>query len=446
MEKNKKALFMAEVKLEKGFLFGDHHDYEVMNDTPLNADVQNSFADLYLARKIKTGKLFALKVLRPSMVMKHRILLDYFKREIRFLKKLDHQNIVRIEDFGKLTDLNNIDCYYLMMEYVEGDLKGRFSITDYLKFTMQVCDGLMYLHKNNVIHRDIKPDNILLYSTNLVKIADFGIARLFEEGESVSTVAGSPPYAAPEQMKRQGNITPAADIYALGKTLYSLITKKVPESGEQITELPEKFKEKIWCSAVEEILKKATEPDPENRYKDALEMKIAVGKLFRKKKEKAKKIFIDKKAGIIIGTLLVLVAVILSLNIFPGLMGKNNINNPESLKEEASVLFSMGSPEYFYAERNLMKYLNYNPEDFDSRFLLGWIYFEKGYYSQAEEVLTELISENPEEIGGRIIIGKIYLGKGEKDKAVRVLNEVIGLDKNNAAASGLLSAVKDGIF
>ena len=437
---------MAEVKLEKGFLFGDHHDYEVVNDTPLNADVQNSFADLYLAKKIKTGKLFALKVLRPSMVMKHRILLDYFKREIRFLKQLDHQNIVRIEDFGRLRDLNNIDCYYLMMEYVEGDLRARFSVADYLKFAMQVCDGLMYLHQNNVIHRDIKPDNILLYSTNLVKIADFGIARLFKEDVSVSTVAGSPPYAAPEQMKRQGNITPAADIYALGKTIYSFITKIVPEGGEQISELPEKFKEKKWCAPLERILKKATEPDPENRFKDAMEMKIAIGKLFKKKRAKITTTLIDKKAGIIIGTLLVLVAVILSLNIFPGLMGKSKISDPELLKEEAAILFSMGSAEYFYAERNLVKYLNYNPDDFDSQFLLAWIYFENGYYSQAEEILISLVSENPDETGGRILLGKIYLGKGEKEKAVNVLNEVINIDNNSPAASGLLNAVREGIF
>jgi len=437
---------MSEVKLKAGFRVGDYNEYEVLIDVPINMDVKNSFADVFLTKKTKTGKMFALKVLRPERVKRHSILLKYFKSEIEILKKLDHQNIVKIEDYGTLIDLNGVECYYLMMEYIEGKLQGDFSVKDYVKFAMQICDGLYYLHKNNIIHRDIKPDNILLYSINLVKIADFGIARLFEKGTDISTQVGSPPYAAPEQMSKPDKITPRSDIYSLGKTIYYLITKEIPQPGEPINRLPEKFQNYSWCKPLEHILAKATQSKPELRFKDAFEFKIALSKVFRKSKVKKKSVFRDKKiaisfavASIILGFILVITLIFFNKN--------NNIpSNPEELKQEAKILFSLGTDEYPTVIEKLNDYLNYNSNDTEALFYLGWIYFQQGFYAKSEKVFKKLIDKYPKEIGGRIVLGKIYYGKGEKERALQIWKKVLEIDKHNVQASALIDGLEKEIF
>ena len=182
-----------------------------------------------------SGILWALKELRPQTQDKaeQAVARELFEQEARLLRDLDHVNIPRIADFF---EDNGRAC--LVMEFIWGEsLEKRLEATnaplletDVLKWAIQLCDALDYLHsrKPRIIFRDMKPSNVMVTNTGLVKLIDFGIARTYKKGKKRDTVAmGSENYAAPEQWGK-GQTDARSDVYALGATMYHLLANMAP--------------------------------------------------------------------------------------------------------------------------------------------------------------------------------------------------------------------------
>ncbi len=172
---------------------------------------------VYRARDLELDEEIAIKTLRPEFVT-DRTLLERFKDEIRLARRLSHQNIVRTHDFGEWSGV-----YFLTMEYVEGitvrellDTRGRLGISSTLAIATQLAQSLAVAHEHGVIHRDIKPQNMLLDAAGVLKVMDFGIARLAERSTSVTEaglVVGTPAYMPPEQLMAE-KVDARSDLYA----------------------------------------------------------------------------------------------------------------------------------------------------------------------------------------------------------------------------------------
>ena len=189
---------------------------------------------VYKARQPSLDRLVAVKVLPPE-VGADGSFSERFTREARALAKLNHQNIVAVYDFGRAKDL-----YYFIMEYVDGVTlrhlvdTGELQPTEALSIVPQICDALQFAHDEGVVHRDIKPDNIILDSKGRVKVADFGLAKLLDRVPAdvsltgTNQVMGTPHYMAPEQMQGSRDVDHRADIYSLGVVFYEMLTGQLP--------------------------------------------------------------------------------------------------------------------------------------------------------------------------------------------------------------------------
>lgn len=190
---------------------------------------RGSFATVYKARHVDLGRLAAIKVLDSNSDV---TTLQRFQREARSIASMNHSNIIQIYDIGE-----EFGRLYIAMEYVDGGTLSKIlktaslSLEQKIKIAIQIADGLQHAHEHNIIHRDIKPDNILMTHDGVVKIADFGLVRPFNYTEPALTQAnialGTPLYMSPEQITSH-NITPSSDIYSLGVVLYEMLTGQLP--------------------------------------------------------------------------------------------------------------------------------------------------------------------------------------------------------------------------
>jgi hypothetical protein len=223
-----------------------------------------------------------------------RTLIENFQNEAVALDRVRHPNIISRLGHGTAIDLAGTAFHYIVLEYLAGGELGArvrqqpFSLERALFYLEQVCAGLAYAHECGVIHRDIKPQNLLLTAdAQTVKIADFGVAKI-EATEGAITRVGTNIYAAPEHnpLVQTGpldtaslasashpHLTPAADIYSLAKTTYTLLAGEAPRrfSHHQIKELPESIASKTWGRDVLRVLRHATEDKPEDRYQTVQE-------------------------------------------------------------------------------------------------------------------------------------------------------------------------------
>lgn len=259
---------------------------------------RGSYAEIYVAKDALASpqsphSLVVIKALNVLMQNDldadlERTLVENFQNEAIALDRVRHPNILSRLGHGSARDLHNTIFHYLVLEYLPGgDLakvcrEGGMSLTQALYYLEQVCAGLAHAHEHGVIHRDIKPQNLLLTADKkTVKIADFGVARL-NQSDSPITRVGTNIYAPPEHSPMMsGNtgtltfteLTPAADIYSLAKSAYVLITCESPRpfSNQPINELPEKFRREPWADEFLRIIEKATQNDARTRHQSVFD-------------------------------------------------------------------------------------------------------------------------------------------------------------------------------
>lgn len=229
---------------------------------------------VYKARQPQLDRFVALKIL-PDEADKDPAFGERFSREARALAKLNHPNIVAVYDFGQAGG-----HYFLMMEFVDGmnlrQLEHSKALTpqEALAITPKICDALQYAHEEGVVHRDIKPGNILIDRKGRVKIADFGLAKMLgQEKKDLSltgeqTIMGTPHYMAPEQMNSSKTVDHRADIYSLGVVIYEMLTGELPVGRFAAPSKKVKIDVRL-----DEIVLKALEADPELRYQRIDEVK-----------------------------------------------------------------------------------------------------------------------------------------------------------------------------
>ncbi|MBO8136587.1 MAG: Stk1 family PASTA domain-containing Ser/Thr kinase [Desulfotomaculum sp.] len=236
---------------------------------------------VYKAKDKFLNRLVTVKVLRHEFVSDNDFI-RRFRREAQAVASLSHPNIVNIHDVGQ-----EDDTHYLVMEYIDGDNLKNFMrsnpdlpIEKVINIIRQVCDALQHAHENNIVHRDVKPQNILITRDQRVKLTDFGIALEASTGtiSNTQTVMGSVHYISPEQAK---GITPGpqSDIYSLGVVLYEMLTGELPFKGEgpvavalkhiqEQPELPSKINPAL-SKDLERVVMKAMSKEPQNRYQSA---------------------------------------------------------------------------------------------------------------------------------------------------------------------------------
>jgi serine/threonine protein kinase len=238
---------------------------------------QGGMGVVYKARQTKLDRLVALKIL-PLESGKDPAFAERFAREARTLARLNHPNIVAIYDFGETDGL-----FYFLMEYVDGlnlrELEGsrQLSAEQALAIVPKICDALQFAHEEGIVHRDIKPGNILFDRKGRVKIADFGLAKLLgQTGPNLTLTSaghrlGTPHYMAPEQIDRPQLVDHRADIYSLGVVFYEMLTGELPVGRFAAPS------QKVHVDVrLDEVVLRALENDPERRYQQAGEVKTDV--------------------------------------------------------------------------------------------------------------------------------------------------------------------------
>ena len=245
---------------------------------------EGGMANVYLAYDTILERNVAVKVLRGDLANDEKFV-RRFQREALQASSLSHPNIVEVYDVGE----DNGE-YYIVMEYVEGKhlknllkKRGKLTIPEVVDIMLQVTSGLSIAHDSYIIHRDIKPQNIMILDNGLVKLTDFGIALAMNSTQLTQTnsVMGSVHYLPPEQASGKG-ATLQSDIYSLGILMYELLTGKLPFRGENAVEIALKHLKETMPSirkeipdipqSIENIILRATAKNPKNRYADAREM------------------------------------------------------------------------------------------------------------------------------------------------------------------------------
>jgi serine/threonine protein kinase len=243
-------------------------------------------ADVYKAYQAKLDRHVAVKILSPTFVGEQAFLAR-FVREAQAVARLDHPNILPVYDFDRQNDL-----VYIVMQYVDSgsldDLLGQplpFDLT--LHILEQVGSALSHAHQRGIVHRDVKPGNILLGPDNWVLLTDFGLVKILETPANLTPSGmslGTPAYMAPEQVAGE-QVDQRADIYSLGATLYQMVTGRVPFEGgtgmavafKHLSEalVPPRRLNPHLSAAVDKVIVKALSKEPDLRYQTVDELVAA---------------------------------------------------------------------------------------------------------------------------------------------------------------------------
>lgn len=255
--------------IRKGMFIGDR--YEILDKVG-----SGGMSDVYKAKCHKLNRFVAIKVLKQEF-SEDRNFVSKFRVEAQSAAGLTHPNIVNVYDVGEDNGL-----YYIVMELIEGitlkkyiEKKGKLPTREAVSIAIQVAQGIEAAHNNHIIHRDIKPQNIIISREGKVKVTDFGIARAASSNTINSNAMGSVHYISPEQA-RGGFVDEKSDIYSLGITLYEMITGVVPFEGDSTVTIalqhiqseipsPKNFVPDLSLS-VEKIIEKCTQKKADRRY------------------------------------------------------------------------------------------------------------------------------------------------------------------------------------
>jgi serine/threonine-protein kinase len=242
--------------------------------SPLGA---GGFGSVYLAEDTWIDKKVALKI-------PHKQNLDFGEmvKEPRLLASMSHPNIVTV-----LTAEKHENTFFIVMEYVPGETlehiiarEGALDLSRALDFSCQICNAVDHAHRAGILHRDLRPGNMLVTDTGLLKVTDFGTSRFLEIAAHGTTVIGSPPYMAPEQF--HGKAVFASDVYSVGVTMYQMLTGALPYDtpapadlerlmrGELVT--APRLKNNRIPKAINDIVLKALDPELTRRYQRAADL------------------------------------------------------------------------------------------------------------------------------------------------------------------------------
>jgi serine/threonine protein kinase len=281
---------MSELKLQQCRLDGRYDVLDCLG--------RGSYSEVYVARDAaaqgEAPRLVVIKALNTHLQGMpdpelERTLVENFRNEAVALDRVRHPHIISRLGHGTAIDLQGRTFHYLVVEYLSGGdlqtliLRHPLPLDGALFYLEQVCKGLAHAHKHGVIHRDIKPQNLLLTADqHTIKIADFGVAKI-EAAEGAITRVGTDVYAAPEHhplattgpldtaslsRQRPAQLTPAADVYSLAKTTYMVLTGEAPRrfSQKPLTQLPQEFAAEGWANYVLRVLERATQTNPLKRH------------------------------------------------------------------------------------------------------------------------------------------------------------------------------------
>ena len=245
---------------------------------------EGGMANVYLAYDTILDRNVAVKVLRGDLATDEKFV-RRFQREALSASSLSHPNIVEVYDVGE-----DNGSYYIVMEYIKGKhlkqllkQRGKLTLTEVVDIMLQVTDGMSAAHDKYIIHRDIKPQNIMILENGLIKITDFGIAMALNSTQLTQTnsVMGSVHYLPPEQASGKG-ATIQSDVYSMGILMYELLTGELPFKGDNAVEIALKHIKEPFPKirsilpnlpqSIENIIMKATAKNTKNRYNDAREM------------------------------------------------------------------------------------------------------------------------------------------------------------------------------
>jgi serine/threonine protein kinase/WD40 repeat protein len=271
-ERGKTTAFIAPQPYELRSLFPQLEILELLG--------QGGMGAVYKARQLALDRFVALKVL-PPRGRSDPGFGERFTREALTLAKLGHPNIVAVYDFGQANGLP-----YFIMEYVDGptlrqiERAGKLSPAEALRIIPQICEALQFAHAAGIVHRDVKPENILVEKTGRVKIADFGVAKILGQTPSegsltgVSDLVGTPHYMAPEQIEHPQEVDHRADIYSLGVVFYEMLTGELP-----LGKFSAPSRKAAVDARLDEVVFRTLEKEREQRYQQATAVKTDVERI-----------------------------------------------------------------------------------------------------------------------------------------------------------------------
>jgi serine/threonine-protein kinase len=249
-------------------------------------------ADVYLAEDQELGRRIAIKILNGRHANDDQFI-ERFRREAKNAAALNHPNIVSIYDRGEAED-----TYYIAMEYLDGRTlkelivgRGAAPINVAIEYARQILSALRFAHRHGIVHRDIKPHNVLVDGEGRVKVTDFGIARAgTSQMTEAGSIVGTAQYLSPEQA-RGGEVDPRSDLYSLGVVLYELLTGKTPFDGETPVEIamkhlsttpkpPSKLRPDV-PRELDMVVMRALAKNPDDRYQSADEMEADLERVAR---------------------------------------------------------------------------------------------------------------------------------------------------------------------
>ena len=351
---------------------------------------------VFKARQPKIERLVALKIL-PSSLAADPAFAERFTREGRMLARLNHPNIVTLHDFGQAGGF-----FYLLMEFVDGvNLRqamkvGRFTPAQALAIVPKICEALQFAHNEGILHRDIKPENILLDSKGRVKIADFGIAKLLEAGDSplgqpeltgsahpanlteTGKVLGTPQYMAPEQIEHPQDVDQRADIYSLGVVFYEMLTGELP-----IGRFAPPSEKSAVDARVDEVVLRTLEKERERRQQSAGEVKTQVETITGASPGAPARTALPSRTRTFFGPRIA-VGAILAFAAILGMIGllSKSPGTPSRVGEQKEPYFLQGmslilATNYTGAIESFEKALEVNPKSAAAHFELGLLFDQK---------------------------------------------------------------------
>ena len=304
---------------------------------------------VYRGRQMSLDRPVAIKILPPEFGQQEDFA-ERFKSEARAMAKLNHTHIVAVYDFG-ITKEGHL---YLVMEWVEGQTlhtliqKGSIPVRKTAGLAMQLCDALAFAHHNKILHRDIKPGNIMISEDDQVKVADFGLARPIT-GEAEENPFGTPDYAAPEILGKRA-VDQRADIFAAGVVLYEMLTGRVPQQPRRsVREFAPLSPQ--W----DDLIDKATHPDPAQRFQDVSEFRAHIAKLINQaaqavnvaavvESEPKRKAAFKPLHLILVGAAVVVIGMVLSMK-FKGAPAPEELQEADTASSGRSVEETEKQPE-----------------------------------------------------------------------------------------------------